>query len=106
MKGKKFITIDALSLEFLGINLGFGFGTKFEEEVFEMLSPEEQKTLENAVDSMIETLKQITRGNKKLEAWILDKGEAKEKDCENCDVKERCEKVNSVFEQIMEDLRK
>lgn len=106
MKGKKFITIDALSLEFLGINLGFGFGTKFEKEVFEMLSPEEQKTLENAVDSMIETLKQITRGNKKLEAWIQDKGEAKEKDCENCDEKERCEKVNSMFDQLMEDLRK
>ncbi|WP_312458473.1 hypothetical protein [Proteiniclasticum sp.] len=106
MKKKKFITIDALSLEFFGINLGFGFGTKFEKEVFEMLSPEEQKTLENAVDSMIETLKQITRGNKKLEAWILDREEPKEKDCENCDEKERCEKVKSVFEQMMEDLRK
>lgn len=106
MKKKKFITIDALSLEFLGINLGFGFGTKFEEEVFEMLSPEEQKTLENAIDSMIETLKQITRGNKKLEAWILDKRETKEKDCENCEEKDACEKVKSIFDQVMEDLRK
>ena len=106
MKKKKFITIDALSLEFLGMPIGISLGVKVEKEAAVLLSEDDEKALKEAFNTFGETLRQITRGNKKLEAWILDKGEAKEKDCENCDEKERCEKVNSMFDQLMEDLRK
>lgn len=106
MKRKKFIAIDALSIEFLGVPVGISLGIRVEKEAAVLLSEDDEKALKEAFNTFGETLNQITRGNKKLEAWILDKGEAKEKDCENCDEKERCEKVNSMFDQLMEDLRK
>lgn len=106
MKRKKFITIDALSLEFLGVPVGISLGIRVEKEAVELMSEEEEKALKEAFNSVGQTIKEITQGNKKLKDWILDKGEAKKKDCEKCDEKERCEKVKSVFEQMMEDLRK
>jgi hypothetical protein len=106
MKRKKFITIDALALEFFGMPIGISLGVKVEKEAVELMSEEEEKALKEAFNSVGQTIKQITQGNKKLKAWILDKEEPKEKDCENCDEKERCEKMNSMFDQLMEDLRK
>lgn len=106
MKKKKFITIDALSLEFFGMPIGISLGVKVEKEAAVLLSEDDEKALKEAFNTFGETLKQITRGNKKLEAWILNKGEAKEKDCENCDKKDRCQEVKSAFEELMEDLRK
>lgn len=106
MKRKKFITINALSIEFLGVPVGISLGIKVEKEAAVLLSEDDEKALKEAFNTFGETLKKITRGNKNLEAWILDKEEPKDKDCENCDEKERCEKVKSMFDQLMEDLRK